>query len=259
MTAAEGTFVERAARWLEGERGRLQDAYRHAIGRHVRELPTPALLLDRPAAERNIARMARGIAERHSALRPHIKVHKCPDLSRAQVAAGAIGLSVATVWEAVVMAAAGIDDIFVVNTVAGEPKLRTLATLARERRVLLAVDEAGQRGVGGSRGTSCRQRAGPARGGGHRHGPRRRRSSRGRRCAGPGRGRPGGRALRGPHRLRGPLLARGRRGRPHRPAAARHGARCWPRAMPSWRRACPVRSSRPAERAPGGSRPRPPA
>lgn len=143
MSTAEGAFVERAAGWLGSERGRLQAAYRLAIGRHVQELATPALLLDGPAAERNIARMARGIAERHSALRPHIKVHKCPDLSRAQVAAGAIGLSVATVWEAVVMAAAGIDDIFVVNTVAGEPKLRTLAALARDRRVLLAVDEAG--------------------------------------------------------------------------------------------------------------------
>jgi len=59
-----------------------------------------------------------------------------------QVEAGAIGLSVATVWEAVVMAASGIDDIFVVNTVAGEAKLRTLAELARERRILVAVDQA---------------------------------------------------------------------------------------------------------------------
>jgi D-serine deaminase-like pyridoxal phosphate-dependent protein len=142
VTVRATTFVERASAWLVSERGRLQGAYRQALGRHVEELPTPALLLDRAAVERNIDRMARGIAERRSALRPHIKAHKCPDLSRAQLAAGAIGLSVATVWEAVVMAAAGMDDLFVVNTVAGEAKLRTLATLALERRVLLAVDEA---------------------------------------------------------------------------------------------------------------------
>jgi D-serine deaminase-like pyridoxal phosphate-dependent protein len=107
----------------------------------VHDLPTPTLLLDLPAARRNVARMADGIAKRGSALRPHIKAHKSPDLSRLQVHAGAIGLSVATVWEAVVMASAGIDGIFVVNTVAGSPKLRVLAELARERRVFVAIDQ----------------------------------------------------------------------------------------------------------------------
>ena len=129
MTVVASTFVQRAARLVEDERSRLQDAYGDAIGRDVRDLPTPMLLLDLPAARRNVARMAAGIAERDSAIRPHIKVHKSPDLSRLQVDAGAIGLSVATVWEAVVLAASGFDDLFVVNTVAGADKLRTLAEL----------------------------------------------------------------------------------------------------------------------------------
>jgi D-serine deaminase-like pyridoxal phosphate-dependent protein len=133
--------VGRAATLVGHERARLQEAYRDAVGREVGALTTPALLLDLPAARRNIERMASGIASRRSALRPHIKVHKSPDLSGLQVEAGAIGLSVATVWEALVMAASGIDDIFVVNTVAGPQKLHLLAALARERRVLLAVDE----------------------------------------------------------------------------------------------------------------------
>jgi D-serine deaminase-like pyridoxal phosphate-dependent protein len=47
------------------------------------------------------------------------------------------------VWEAVVLAAAGFDDLFVVNTVAHPAKLRALAGLARDHRVLVAVDEAG--------------------------------------------------------------------------------------------------------------------
>jgi D-serine deaminase-like pyridoxal phosphate-dependent protein len=42
-----------------------------------------------------------------------------------------------------VLAAAGMDDLFVVNTVAGPAKLRLLAELARDHRVLVAVDEAG--------------------------------------------------------------------------------------------------------------------
>ena len=48
----------------------------------------------------------------------------------------------ATVWEAAVLAGAGMDDLFVVNTVAHPAKLRTLAELARDHRILVAVDEA---------------------------------------------------------------------------------------------------------------------
>jgi len=142
MSVVASTFVDRATSFVDRERARLRDAYGDAVGRDVRESPTPMLLLDLPAAKRNIERMAIGITERQSAIRPHIKVHKSPDLSRLQIEAGAIGLSVATVWEAVVMAASGIDDLFVVNTVAGPLKLRTLAELARDRRVLVAIDQA---------------------------------------------------------------------------------------------------------------------
>jgi D-serine deaminase-like pyridoxal phosphate-dependent protein len=75
-------------------------------------------------------------------IRPHYKTHKSPDLARRQLQAGAGGLSMATVWEAAILAAAGMDDLFVVNTVAHPAKLRVLAELAREHRVLVAVDEA---------------------------------------------------------------------------------------------------------------------
>jgi D-serine deaminase-like pyridoxal phosphate-dependent protein len=47
----------------------------------------------------------------------------------------------ATVWEAAVLAAAGMDDLFVVNTVAHPAKLAVLAGLARDNRILVAVDE----------------------------------------------------------------------------------------------------------------------
>ncbi len=48
----------------------------------------------------------------------------------------------ATVWEAAVLAAADLDDLFVVNTVSHPDKIRLLAELARDRRILVAVDEA---------------------------------------------------------------------------------------------------------------------
>jgi 3-hydroxy-D-aspartate aldolase len=72
------------------------------------QLPTPALLLDLDKFEANLARMAACIQKSGKALRPHAKAHKCVEIARRQIAAGAIGVCVATVAEAELMAAAGI-------------------------------------------------------------------------------------------------------------------------------------------------------
>lgn len=127
---------------IEETTARVLREYGGAIGHHPSELVTPALVLDLPAAKRNIARMAARIKELPAEIRPHIKVHKSPGLGRLQVEAGAIGLSTATVWEAIVLADAGLDHLFVVNTVAGQRKLAALAELAREHDIMVAVDDA---------------------------------------------------------------------------------------------------------------------
>ncbi len=127
---------------LQEAHERVREAYGGAIGRRRREVVTPALILDLPAARRNIDAMAARMAELPADLRPHIKVHKSPELARMQVAAGAIGVSTATVWEAMVMAQTGLDGIFVVNTIAGPDKLAALAKLAAEHDVMVAVDNA---------------------------------------------------------------------------------------------------------------------
>lgn len=120
----------------------VRRGYGGAIGRHRLEVVTPALLLDLPIARRNIERMGERMRSLSADLRPHIKVHKSPELARMQIEAGAIGVSTATVWEAAVMVGSGLDNVFVVNTVAGPDKLATLASLAREANVMVAVDDA---------------------------------------------------------------------------------------------------------------------
>jgi D-serine deaminase-like pyridoxal phosphate-dependent protein len=128
---------------LQEVRDRVRRAYGWEIGKHRQDLITPALVLDVAAARRNITEMASRLKALGGAeLRPHIKVHKSPELARMQLEAGAIGLSTATVWEAMVMVQAGLDGIFVVNTVAGREKLASLAALARQADVLIAVDDA---------------------------------------------------------------------------------------------------------------------
>jgi D-serine deaminase-like pyridoxal phosphate-dependent protein len=123
-------------------RDQVRRQYEGDIGQRRSELATPALVLDVDAAQRNIDHMASQLAGLGPAtIRPHYKTHKCPELARRQVEAGAGGLSTATVWEAAVLAAAGFDDIFVVNTVSHPAKVRRLAELAAGRRILVAVDE----------------------------------------------------------------------------------------------------------------------
>jgi D-serine deaminase-like pyridoxal phosphate-dependent protein len=127
---------------LRETRDRVRRAYGGAIGKRREEVVTPALILDLAAARRNVEKMAERLRTMTAELRPHIKVHKSPELARMQLDAGAIGLSVATVWEAIAMARSGAVSVFVVNTVAGGEKLAALAALALEAEVMIAVDDA---------------------------------------------------------------------------------------------------------------------
>jgi D-serine deaminase-like pyridoxal phosphate-dependent protein len=102
-------------------------------------LITPALILDAPALRRNIALMESALAGK-ARLRPHAKTHKSPDVARLQVEAGAIGITTATVWEALAMAEAGLSEILVANEVVGPPKIEALARAATLAEITVAVD-----------------------------------------------------------------------------------------------------------------------
>ncbi len=112
----------------------------------VDDLETPAVLVDLAILERNIASMSAAAAQHGVALRPHAKTHKCVEIGRRQLAAGARGLSVAKTGEAEVFAAAGFDDLFIAYPVVGTDKGRRLLALADRARLAVGVDsEAGAR------------------------------------------------------------------------------------------------------------------
>ena len=116
--------------------------YRSAIGKFRNNLTTPALILDLDVARNNIHHMAAYMRTVPAKLRPHIKVHKSPELARMQMDAGeCIGMTTATVWEAVAMARGGINDILIANAVVGPEKSRIVAELAREVHMIVAVDD----------------------------------------------------------------------------------------------------------------------
>ena len=114
-----------------------------SIGRALHDVPTPALVLHLDAARRNIDEMARRMDGLSAKLRPHVKVHKSPEVARMQIAAGAIGVATATVWEAVAMVDAGIQDVLVANQVVGDARMAAAAAAAARARLTVAVDDHG--------------------------------------------------------------------------------------------------------------------
>ena len=106
----------------------------------LREIDTPALLLDLDCMERNLNRMARFFSAGPTRLRPHYKNHKCPALARRQVDAGAIGMTCATLSEAEALVSHGITDILISSELAAERKISRFMDLARRGDVKAVVD-----------------------------------------------------------------------------------------------------------------------
>ncbi len=75
------------------------------------DIETPALLLSRDVMERNLKHMAERARHLGVSLRPHIKTHKCLELGRRQLAHGAKGITVSTLFEAQAFALAGFTDL----------------------------------------------------------------------------------------------------------------------------------------------------
>jgi D-serine deaminase-like pyridoxal phosphate-dependent protein len=96
------------------------------------ELNTPALIVDREALDRNIARMADYARAHDVALRPHAKTHKCLQIARRQIAAGAIGVCCAKLGEAEALGWGGVDNILITSPIVSEPAIERLAELAEE-------------------------------------------------------------------------------------------------------------------------------
>lgn len=107
------------------------------------ELSTPCLVVDLDVLEVNVAETARLAGELGVALRPHAKTHKSPDLAALQLAAGAVGLTVATVSEAEVFAGAGFTDLFLAYPLWVDPeKGRRLRELVQVADLAVGLDSA---------------------------------------------------------------------------------------------------------------------
>jgi D-serine deaminase-like pyridoxal phosphate-dependent protein len=95
------------------------------------DIPTPALLLDLDAFEDNIRTMASHLKARNKGFRPHGKTHKCPEIAKALINAGANGICAARLSEAEVFAEHGIRGLLITTAVVGQDKIARAIALAR--------------------------------------------------------------------------------------------------------------------------------
>ncbi len=112
-------------------------------GMVLAEVDTPSLILDLDAFERNLRRLQESLIGRQIMLRPHAKSHKCPQIALRQIALGAVGVCCQKVSEAEAMVEGGVPDVLIANEVVGMAKVRRLAALARQAKITVCADDAG--------------------------------------------------------------------------------------------------------------------
>ncbi|HYI25375.1 MAG TPA: alanine racemase [Thermomicrobiales bacterium] len=115
----------------------------HLIVSPETSIDTPTLVVSEEILQRNIATMAAFAKSVGVNLRPHIKTHKCIQIARLQIAAGAVGVTCAKVGEAEVMVnEAGVQDVLLAYPIVGDSKFDRLVPLLNKARIVVAVDSA---------------------------------------------------------------------------------------------------------------------
>ena len=106
----------------------------------ISKLPTPAALIDIPRMQANITRMQARMDALGVKFRPHVKTSKCLPVVRAQLEAGARGITVSTLKEAEEFFAAGIGDILYAVCVSPDKLARALALRRKGCDLKLVTD-----------------------------------------------------------------------------------------------------------------------
>ena len=104
------------------------------------DIDTPALLLDVDLLQANVDRMAAWSRETEVGIRPHFKVHRTPEISRLQLDAGAVGVTVAKVSEAEIAVERELGEVLIANEICGKQKVDRLCLLCRRQPIMSYVD-----------------------------------------------------------------------------------------------------------------------
>lgn len=103
----------------------------------VDEIPTPALLIDADALERNIRRLQSVCDASGVELWPHIKTHKLVPVLRRQLEAGAKGATCAKLGEAEALLPSGVKRIFIAHSLVDRRHIPRLKALNEKLETLM--------------------------------------------------------------------------------------------------------------------------
>ena len=111
------------------------------IGKSKWDLDSPALCVDLDKMERNIKKAQASLKAFGLGARPHAKTHKCPEIAKMQVAAGAIGICTAKLGESEVMLENGIVNVLMTGVNISVPKInKAMALRKKYNGFIQAVD-----------------------------------------------------------------------------------------------------------------------
>lgn len=106
----------------------------------IRELQTPAILLNLDSMEHNVKKYCDAAAKAGKQLWPMIKTHKSTELSRLQANYGCTGFLCGTLDEAEAMCEAGFENIMYAYPVATEVSIRRVVELAKKCNFIVRID-----------------------------------------------------------------------------------------------------------------------
>jgi D-serine deaminase-like pyridoxal phosphate-dependent protein len=103
------------------------------------DLPTPCMVVELDALERNLRTMADHCKTTGIQLRGHVKVHKSPDIAQRQVKLGSIGVTCATIAECELMARSGIKGVLLTRQPASKNNIARTIALAKQEPTFATV------------------------------------------------------------------------------------------------------------------------
>ena len=111
--------------------------YLSAMVQSVDEIPTPAILIEADAMERNLRRMQVTCDAAGVELWPHIKTHKMVPVLRRQLELGAKGMTCAKIGEAEALLPSGVERIFIAHSLVDRRHVPRLQALHEKLETLI--------------------------------------------------------------------------------------------------------------------------
>lgn len=112
------------------------------IGACRDELPTPCLVADLPAMERNLSSLQSLLDRKGKALRAHVKTHKSSQIALRQIEKGAIGICAAKLSEAEKLVHRGIQSVLITGpVVTNEAHERLQRCLVESPDLMVVLDD----------------------------------------------------------------------------------------------------------------------